>query len=448
MFRSIGFGVLARLTSLGSNVIIIPLVISKLSSSDFSLWMLLVSLYSLVTIFDFGFSATISRYYSYAYSGVKYESFIRGEFSSAGDNATDKKLLANIDAVNNRIFTLLLILSIGVMTGIYLYYTGFIEIELTEAQNYSWLLFSIAIIFTLMSVRSNGILHGSGKVSKIYVNTIFSNIIFLFLSVSMIFFDLGIMALAISRLISAISLLTFNIIDQKEIAKDFYHCRTSKVCPIIIREITRNALKLGVGGLGNFLANRTTIYLLASYVVLNEIAGVSFVINISLIILSSCLIILNNNLPLIISFRAGEDYTALKNQCVKVLFYSISSYSLTFSLFVLLAPSFLKVLDSDIVLPSLGVILLCFTIFLIELIQAISVAYISTSNRLPFVKYQIFFGFTFVISCLLLNYFESANLETILVAQLFSQCIYNAWKWPLVAWSDIKTKGGLIEIRS
>lgn len=62
---------LGIITSLGSQVILLPILIKFLEPDVLGLWYIFVSIGSLVLLFDFGFNPTIARTVSYCWSGAK-----------------------------------------------------------------------------------------------------------------------------------------------------------------------------------------------------------------------------------------------------------------------------------------------------------------------------------------------------------------------------------------
>ena len=61
---------LGKFFTVGVNIILLPLVMAALSESELGLWYVFASISQIVSLFDFGFSATISRHMTYAFSGA------------------------------------------------------------------------------------------------------------------------------------------------------------------------------------------------------------------------------------------------------------------------------------------------------------------------------------------------------------------------------------------
>lgn len=83
---------LGIITSLGSQVILLPILIKFLEPDVLGLWYIFVSIGSLVLLFDFGFNPTIARTVSYCWSGAKSLNKIDVEYIEKDSN-TNYELL-------------------------------------------------------------------------------------------------------------------------------------------------------------------------------------------------------------------------------------------------------------------------------------------------------------------------------------------------------------------
>ena len=64
-------GVLGTGVRMGANILLLPVVLIKLSSSELALWWVFVSLGGFANLADFGFGSTIMRIYSYLFAGAE-----------------------------------------------------------------------------------------------------------------------------------------------------------------------------------------------------------------------------------------------------------------------------------------------------------------------------------------------------------------------------------------
>lgn len=445
MNKSISIGFLSRILAIGSNIIIMPIILNIMQPKQFSLWMLFVSFYSCIVILDFGFSATASRYYSYITSGASKFTLIKSHIhEKLISNCTSKinknqaySLYSNINKINNSIFSFITALAIIFFTIIYFIYSILLKNELSNNDSLSWFLFSISIIILIYSLKYNGFLHGTGNVSCIYLSNIISNLSFLILAVVLLYSNLSLLGLCIARLFSSIVyfLLMF-----------FFNKKKFPMVPIKIEKdkalnyiILKSSMKLGFGSLGNFLANRTTIFILTALFPLYQISSDTLVINICITILSISLIVNNNFLPKISQLRIESNNKKLAEAIKENYYKSIFIYLFLFFIFFISAPFLLELINSKTKLPNNATIILLGLIFLFELVQSISTSMLATNNKLSFPKYQIIFGCIFIGASFIIGSLFINNISTlsILLLQLFSQLIFNNWYWAIQVFKEI-----------
>jgi hypothetical protein len=68
---AIFFGIFATAVRVGANLLLLPILLTKLPTNDLALWWVFVSLGGFVNLADFGFGATIARVYSYLWAGAE-----------------------------------------------------------------------------------------------------------------------------------------------------------------------------------------------------------------------------------------------------------------------------------------------------------------------------------------------------------------------------------------
>lgn len=67
---AIFFGIFATAVRVGANLLLLPILLTKLPTNDLALWWVFVSLGGFVNLADFGFGATIARVFSYLWAGA------------------------------------------------------------------------------------------------------------------------------------------------------------------------------------------------------------------------------------------------------------------------------------------------------------------------------------------------------------------------------------------
>ena len=104
-------GVLGNGLRIGANLLLLPLVLMKLTSTEYAMWVVFVALGNFGNLADFGFGSAIPRVYSYLWAGA--EDFdTEGMPAAQGDGQPN---FARIRQLNATLQWLYLKLSLGAL---------------------------------------------------------------------------------------------------------------------------------------------------------------------------------------------------------------------------------------------------------------------------------------------------------------------------------------------
>lgn len=334
-FRTIGIGAMSRLTTVGGNILLYPILISKTAPSEFSTWMIFSSFYMLIVLADFGFSASFGRYLNYAKSG------------SSNDFDEEKYILL----ANKMFFKYISLIFSIVCVLIYFFYLSTLPIESSidvDTLVIAWFFFSISLVVNFRSLEVNGFLIGLDSLDYLYKSRIYSNVIYFFVATIALFLGFGIIGLAISKLTTSI---VYYIYTQKIIYRNSTvskECVNDKVIDKVIDKfklIAPEALKIGLGGVGSYLMTRMYLIYLPLTMSLDDMAEYSLVFNLLALISSISIIALNNAVPKLNKLSYEGDFGVMKSLYVR---------SLGISGFLFFIQVIILILTFDLVMPFLG----------------------------------------------------------------------------------------------
>jgi O-antigen/teichoic acid export membrane protein len=444
--KSISLGAASRLASIGSYLVLLPVLTSTLNDESITIWFLFASFYSVVVLLDFGFSSTISRFFSYAIGGAK--KLESDGFSQSKLGEINELMFVNLIKATDYIFFRVTFAAIVVMSSVFLYYNFIVSIYFDLSLYFSWVAYTLAIIFNVYALKYNGLLHGTGDINKIYLNNLICNLFFVILSLFTLLNGFGLISICIIKLITNVLLCLLNHIASKNNAF-FIKCKSkmellddSDSYEDVYKKIKESAFKVGLGTLGGFLGGRSSMIILSTFVALASLSGFSFYFNVSIVILSMSLIIVNNEFPVLARKLQSNDLLYFRKSSIKVIISSLLVFALLYPTacvsLLLLKEGFQLELP---VLDNVTLIFL-FLVFFSELLVSILTQLLSAMNRLVFYKTQIGLGCVFISFCFVAGAFDYLSIKRFLALQLAFFYVPQLFVWPFVILKFIRCENG------
>lgn len=419
-----------------SNIIILPMVLKKLSAEEVGMNYLMLSVGQLVALVDFGFSPQFARNVTYVYSGA--QRLLKNGLDLVDQSKVieiNYSLLATLIQTARWVYRL-----IG---GIVLFFmltlgTGYISVITEGFSNVRnswiiWLIYSISVFFQIYYSYYSILLTGSGKIVEGKRVQVYSNVIKIVLSYILLYFGYGLLGIVTVNLIYSfmIRYLSYHYYftkDLKKILADFNISNSDK--KDLFNVLWLNSKKLGLITFAGFLSNGASNILAGLYLPLKEVASYGLMMQIVGIIGSVSGIMLTVYQPRLSSLRISDNMEIFRKEISYTMFVFYLLYFIGVLLLVLIVPKFIFLIDSNIVLPSISLILLyAFFRFLDcnfwNLCQSVIIG-----NEFPFLKSCMFSGLGIIIGCYVsLSYFH-LGLWGIVLSTGLAQSLFNNWYWP------------------
>lgn len=422
------WGYFSRVSSIASSLIIMPFALSKFSAEAFSIWMIFVTFYGLIVVFDFGLTTTIARQYNYILAGAT--SVEKLGLSYESSEKVDERLFTHLYLGSKKIFSAVALFGVALLLAVYFFYLFPVTSEYQNDVSLEWLLYAIAIIINLFCLIYNAIFFGTHHVTSIYRVCSISNLIFFAFAIVLILLDYGLLAIAIARFISAV---VYFIHAKFEVKKynmlSHYQPKFSSGNKQVLKSLIPNAAKLGGVTLGNFLVSKISVLIVAAYLPLAVSGSYSLTLNIFSVIMSVSLLFMTVKTPELNALRQEKKYTQLLSQQKKIRLLCMLTGGLAFFGFIMLGKPLLTIIGSSTQLPEYGVMLAFSLLYALEINRSISMNFIMTANQIPFLKPVLLTGVCcLIITVSLFEFGYSALLVPVLV-QLFAQSLFNNWYW-------------------
>lgn len=439
--KDLFWGYFAQIFSVASGLITLPLILRLLNAEEIGMNYLMLTLGSLVALFDFGFSAQFSRNITYVFSGAQ---FLKKEgiVLTENDKINYQLLSTMIDTarfIYKRLafFVLTLMLSFGT---IYIY---FITDGFTKVNNSFpiWVMFSLGTFFNIFYSYYSSLLMGNGLVmesNKAIVYSKLVNVILTFFFLILGWRLLGVVlanliAPFVSRYISHFYFFTKDITDK---INNFQVSKQEKL--ELFQILWYNSKKIGLVFIGSYAINKFSLFIAGIFLSLQDVASYGLMLQLFGLLTTVSSVIFTVSQPRFASLRTKNDNRTL----VKEFAFTMSLYYFTFiigTLFLLcFGYQFLYLINSKVSIPNFSVMLLFAIVLFLEGNHSNFATLIVTKNNVPFVKSSLIAGFFIALGDFLVLYFTSLGLLGLVLVQGGVQLVYANWKWPYEVFREFR----------
>jgi O-antigen/teichoic acid export membrane protein len=398
---------------------------------------LMLTIGSMVSLFDFGFAPQFGRNITYVFSGAQTLKKEGVDINETGTIEINYRLLSTMIHTARSVYrsmsfiVLLVMLTLGTLY-IYKVTNGFVSIH---NALFIWIVYSLSTFVNIYYTYYSSLLTGRGMIKESKKAMVFSRVTYLLIAATLLKLGVGLMGIAIANLMAPlvnryISEKYFFTTELKEKLSQ-YHI-TKKERRDLFQIIWHNSKKLGVVYIASYAITKLGVFLAGLYLPLKEIASYGLMIQFVTIIatISGTLFILSE--PRLSALKVEGKTTKL----LKTFAYSMGVYYLLFILssigFILLGPWLLTLIKSNVSLPATGIIIIYLIVVLMEINHSFFSTMIVIGNTVPFVAISLITAVLIVVGSLISLVFTDAGILGLVLVQGLVQLSYNNWKWPKV----------------
>ncbi|MDR1884362.1 MAG: polysaccharide biosynthesis protein [Prevotella sp.] len=432
--KDIYWSYLAQFFSLASGIIILPMVLRMLSTEEIAMNYLMLTIGSLVALFDFGFAPQFGRNITYIFSGVQE---LKKENISIVEKHTgiNYRLLATMISTAQFVYRRLALLVLSIMLTLGTLYIYHITHGFTTVKNslLIWCIYSLSTFFNIYYSYFNSLLTGRGLIMESKKAMVFSRIAYLILSFGLLYLGMGLVGLSLANLITPfvnryISYYYFFTKDIKENINTIFITRKEKYD--LFKKIWYNSKKLGLVFIGSYAISKLSMFLAGLFLSLDEVASYGLMIQLVGLIMTVSTTLFYAYNPIFSALRVEHN----NDKLIRTFAFTMNIYYLLFiigSLFLIfIIPWLLQLVGSNAVLPNNNIVILfCFIMFL-EGNHSCFSTMIVTKNKIPFVESSLIAGAVIAIGDYLSLAFTSLGIWGLVLVQGITQIVYANWKWP------------------
>jgi len=432
--KAVVWGYFSQFFSIGSGIIILPLILSKLSPNEIGMNYLMLTVGSMVSLFDFGFAPQFGRNITYIFSGAQILKKEGIEINS-GNKDINYRLLATMIYTAKSVYRILSIIVLFVMLTFGSFYIYKVTNGFSNVPHalFIWITYSISTFFNIYFTYYSSLLTGKGLILESKKAMVYSKIVYIFLTATMLLGGSGLIGISLANLISPFvsRYISYHYFFTQNL-KDRIHALeiTKQEKTVLFKIIWHNASKLGLVYIGAYAITKLSMFLAGLYLPLKDVASYGLMIQFGTLIstVSGTFFVLNE--PRFTELKITRNHTLL----LKAFSLSMGVYYFLFALgglFLLLTgPWFLLLVKSTTYLPPTYVIILYILIMLLEGNHSFFATMIVIGNTVPFMWLSLITGGLITIGSYLSLEFTSLGIFGLILVQGLVQLSYNNWKWP------------------
>ncbi|NZA40236.1 O-unit flippase-like protein [Eubacterium callanderi] len=428
--------------NLGTNVLLMPFILRLVQGNELGLWYTFLSVGALVNLLDFGFSPTLIRNITYAWSGV---SEIKKEGSSAISN-TEPNYVLFFQVLSACKYVSLIIagLALVIMLTIGSAYIMFISANMSFAVYApAWVIYSFAVFLNIFYNYWTTSLKGIGDIKQAQISVICSKLVQILVSLIGLFLGGGIIALSLAYMLSGFVLRFLSkqfLFRNKQVSENRKKISGStKIDEVkrLIQKIWYNAKKTGIVNLCAFVVTQGNTLICSAFIGLEATASYGLCMQLVTVIQGVAQIFFATNEPKMINTKiSGNTKKSLRELSLAVVIYLLIFVIGIIGVMFIGIP-FLKLIRSNTEVPFLMFLLLSIH-WLLEGHHTLFVLYISFSNKIPYVKASIVSAAFILIGQLLIATQTNFGIYALIILQATIELCYNNWKWPSVVLKELE----------
>lgn len=430
------WGYFAQFFSLATGLITLPLILNMLSTEEIAMNYLMITIGSMVSLFDFGFAPQFGRNITYIFSGAQELKKEGIEISTSSDNI-NYRLLATMIHTARYVYRRIGFVVLVVMLTFGTIYIAKATNDFSNIKNsfLIWLVYSLSTFLNVYYSYYSALLLGKGLIKESKQASVYTSLLKITLTFSFLYGGLGLLGVALANIISPfanrfISYFYFFSQDLKNKISSYKISNEEKIG--LFKIIWYNSKKLGLVFFGSFAISKLGIFLAGLFLSPSDVASYGLMIQLVGIISGISSTLFSIYQPKFAELRVNNKNEILIRNFTftQIVFYAL--FILGTTLLTFLGPPLLKIIQSNAVLPSTFILVLFSIIMLLEGNHSNFSTFIVTQNTIPFVKPSLIAGAAIGIGSFITLQFTDLGILGLVLVQGISQIVYANWKWPLV----------------
>ena len=439
--RDIIWSYIGTILSMGSNFLMLPMIIFYMNDSMVGLWYVFASIGTIATLFDFGFSVTFARNITYCWSGAN--KLKKEDVEFIENKEPDYLLMKQVIDTCRLIYFIISLIALVLLLTVGTIYINNISKTINGNQHMiAWFIYAFATFINLYYGYFASFLRGVGAIKEVNKNTIIARILQIILTFFLLFYGMGIIGISIAYLAYGIvfrALGKYEFYDYQKIGENLskviynFNFQKSKELFYIV---WHNAWRDGIISISNYLSIQASTLICAMYLSLADTGNYSIGVQISMAIAVVAGILYSTYQPALQETYISANRGQMQIIMSRIVTGFVILFLVCFLGVVMIGVPILKYIKPDINLSLSMLFWLSMYQFILKFRDCYT-SYFSCTNRIIYVT-------AFVLSsllCILLSIIFIGKLnfgiQGLIAAQIISQIVYNVWYWPYKAHKEL-----------
>jgi len=421
------YGVLATGIRVGANIVLLPLVLSRLSQSELALWWVFLALGAFANLADFGFGQAITRVYGYLWAGA--EDFDAEGLRSPPETGTPN--LPRIRQLNRIVHYLYWRLSIAAALLLGVGGTVFLLKPMRTFEQpvhgwFAWAAFLVIIGYSLGTSHWALACQGINRVRELQGTYLWSGLAYVATTAAMLLLGLGLPAVVIGTATKAAVARFFNFRTYRKAVPE---TGGDVVDLSILARLWPNARKFGVIAVGSYLISNGNVLICSQFLGNAVTASFGLTVQVGSFLMNFAALWLAVKWPLITILRTQGRLEEMAILFARRLALAVASFLVMAVVLVLAGTQLLEWKGSETRLLSTPQ-LIVYLFYLAQQLVYVQFGILTfTENIVPFFKISLLTGVGLICLSLLLT--PGWGVWGLLVAPLIAEFSCSTW-YPVI----------------
>lgn len=427
--------------SLASQIIWLPALLYFLPSDDLGIWYIFVSIGSIVSLLDFGFTPQISRSAAYSWSGAE-DLHKQGVSESTSTSEPNYGLLAAVMRSCRILYFFIAVVAFILMLVGGNVYLSHVIADYTFERQAAWIIYIVSAFMNIYIGWYMVILRGIGDVAACGRSIVMAKIVMLIMGIILLMCDMGLIGLSVTMFVSSLvqrELAHWYLKYRHEITTLILLLRAKKTYSIkyVLSMIWPNAWRDGLVSSSEILTTQATVLLCGSFLSLIDTGIYSVSMQVVNAIINIARGLATSYIPAIQSAFVIRNMKTARQMIER----SVASYYIICIggciVFVIIGIPILHLFRETFVIDRVVFVLLSVHMLLMDR-HKLSAFFISTTNSLPYTKAFIISSISSFLASYILVGYAGLGIYGIILGAFIVQCLYNNWHWNMYlnSWFD------------